>query len=338
MWDFFRQQNLRSANHWLLTLTFAFSPAPAFAAGTPSTPPITQKNAQAVAEDLNRKASDQSMQSSTTSAMKALMHFANSEMPSAVSNGMTAYGKYRNSENLDKLGDQNTLNEVSMVSFGNGASAASGVSKTPAKTNTSFRRLDPSFLRQGEAGKIADEFERQSGMKREDFLKEMSAVSEKKISRTDPQLMDKLLSRVESFASRIPNAQFRAKVEANIHKVPETVRTGLVAKAISTFSGFMAAASSDSAAHIHMPVATEAPKASPVAAAPTISVPEPELAAEVPSVAASSPTLVAPNQKTDMLGTVINEAIRTQAEDPSIFEIVTRRYRVVMPFFSKKAP
>ncbi|MGZ3713696.1 MAG: hypothetical protein ACXVBE_18155, partial [Bdellovibrionota bacterium] len=45
-------------------LAFCFLTIPALGAGTE----INQTNAQAVAEELNRKGSDQSMQSSTTSA------------------------------------------------------------------------------------------------------------------------------------------------------------------------------------------------------------------------------------------------------------------------------
>lgn len=308
-------------------------------------PVVTQTNAQQLAQDLNRKGSDDSMESSTTSAMKALMHFANSEMPSAVSNGMTAYGKYRNSENLDKLGDQNILNEVKMASMGGGP--VSGVSN--ARTGTSFRRLDPAFLRKGEAGKIADEFERQSGMKREDFLKELAAVSEKKISRRDPQLMDKVLSRFESFAAKIPNQEFRKKVEAGINRVPATVRNGLISKAISKFSGFFgggepAPAAGAAVSSVPAPASTtsttppaaEAPAAEASVAAADNMVPTQE-GDRLPSAVGGS-RLPPIDQRSDMLASTINAAIHTQSVEPTIFDIVSRKYREFTAVLGKKPP
>jgi hypothetical protein len=323
MWN-----NFRSASFSVALFLGALSNS-AGAAGTP----IDQTNAQAVAEDLNRKGSDQSMQSSTTSAMKALMHFANGEMPSAVNNGMTAYGKYRNSENLDSLGDQNVVNAASMASAG-----STGITKV-VKTNTSFRRLDPNFLRTGEAGKIADEFEQKSGMKREQFLKELSDVSEKKISRSDPLLMDKALSRLETFASHIPNAEFRGKIEKGINRVPATVRNGLIGKAIAKFAGFMAGGADTSAAPATTAKADGSGKAQGTEG-------KPEITEAAPSTASPTEAGIAPAENpssasngshpSDMFGSVIRDAIHTQAEELSIFEQVTRKIRTLSPELQKK--
>ncbi|MCO5142201.1 MAG: hypothetical protein M9962_03825 [Oligoflexia bacterium] len=198
---------------------------------------IDQNTAQNQAEQLNRIASDRSMENSTVFAMQALMDLSSANVPSAVKNGVNAYGKYRNSQGLDRIGDQTFNNSMSMSSAGGGQAK---------KTETTFRRLDPSFLHKGEAAKVAAEFEKRSGMKRETFLKEMSAISENKISKKDPQLVDKALSKFETFAAKIPNQEFRSNIEKTINMVPQTVRTGVIAKAVSQFSNLFSAVSSSS--------------------------------------------------------------------------------------------
>lgn len=293
---------------------------------------LNQTNAQTVAEDLNRKASDQSLQSSTTSAMKALMNLASANVPGAISNGMTAYGKYRNSENLDIMGDKNILNQAQMASAGTALPKVSAVSASPA--GTTFRRLDPAFLRKGEAAAVAAEFEKQTGMKREDFLAQLSTISENKIHSNDPQLMDKAFSRLEAFVAKIPNKDFRGKLQKGISMVPGTVRNGLVAKAISKFAGFMSGDSGEPAlaqkpAEAAAPVVAEAPAPAPEAVA--AAEPNREPAA---TVAMEAKTESAPDSG---LADVIHAAMDTQAAEPTIFEIVSRRYRIVTPLLSKSS-
>lgn len=355
---------LRALPPLALAGTLALCPGDALRAApvikAPSAPaaPLNQVTAQIESERLNRLASDKSLQHSTTHAMQALMKLASGNVPSAISSGMNAYGKYRNSENLDHLGDLNTIYAGNMSSVGAASPTAA------KKTDTSFRRLNPSFLNEGEFSKISAEFERKSGMKREDFLRHMSEISEKKISRNDPQLVDKLLSRYESFLAHIPNKEFRGKLEKGVKMVPNTVRKGLVAKAVAKFAGFFG--STPNPATVSLATPADQPEAGGAQAAAT------PAAADAPNSDISSESAQAegapaseeeamarmlagsgheepaavplplPEQAKEngRLRDMILDAMDTQdsqqgAGEPTIFEIVKRKYRQLSPVLQK---
>ncbi len=288
---------------------------------------VTQNTSFQTTDVTNRQASDQSLQHSTSYAMTALMDLGNLNVPSAVNNGMTAYGKYRNSETLDRLGDQNAYRSSALSSAG---SAAPAVMR---KTDTTFRRLDPSFLRQGKFNEVASEFEKRSGMKRETFLNQMSEISEKKIKRSDPQLVDKVIGRFESFISKIPNADFRANLEKGVKMVPESVRTGIISKAVQKFANPMNAATS--AAGNELPITPAENKAAPVAAekveTPVVAEAPMEPAAPVADLSASSRAPAAADDGKNPLGNIIQAAIDTQETEVSIFQQVSKKYRSLTP-------
>lgn len=190
----------------------------------------TQSNAQKQAEILNKQASDQSMQGATTSAMKALMHLADAQYSQAFANGYKSYGQYTNSTDLDDMANQNKALKTNLTSSG-GKSIQSG-----AVTHTSFRRLNPNFLNQGEAGKVAAEFEKKSGMKRTDFLNVLSAVSEQDVFSDDPNIIAKSFSKFDQFIKAIPNKSFRENLLHNVNKIPESIRTGALLKAITNLT------------------------------------------------------------------------------------------------------
>lgn len=197
-------------------------------------PPSSQADSYTDTYYKNAQGSDSSLQTSSIYAMQALMDLAGGKLTGAVKNGYNAYGKYRNSENLDRLKDQNAQLANAM------ASVDAGPTLPTERTNTTFRRLDTSFLHQGDAGKVADEFEKQTGMKRETFLTQMADVSEQKIKRSDPMMIDKAFSRFEGFLQKIPNQDFRKNAEKSIAMVPDTMRRGMVAQAVQKLAGMFA--------------------------------------------------------------------------------------------------
>jgi hypothetical protein len=318
-------------------------PAPALA--------VDQNTSFTDTDVKNRKASDDSLQHSTVFAMSALMDLSNLNIPSAVNNGMTAYGKYRNSETLDKLGDLNLMRAGSLASVG------SGVSGAPAgPTQTSFRRLDPGFLRKGKYGEIASEFERRSGMSRDKFLGHLSDVSEKKISRSDPQLMSKVFGRFENFVSQIPNPEFRGNLQKGVAMVPSSVRTGLVAKAVTRFSGIAGGASGANPSSDFSAASLAAAQTQPATDAAVANQPAAESGyipvtgeeEQVAAAASSSPSSREPasmslsrrlpgepEHGSNPLGNIVQAALETQGQDMTIFERVSRRYRIVTPLVSK---
>jgi hypothetical protein len=287
---------------------------------------VNQNTAYLDTDVKNRAASDTSLQHSTGYAMNALMDLGNLNIKSAVNNGMNAYGKYRKAETLDKLGDINFNQANAMSSVGaNGASAA------PRKTDTTFRRLDPSFLRKGEMNQVATEFEKKSGMPRETFLNQLSEVSEKKIRRSDPQLVDKVIGRFENFIAKIPNKDFRGNLQKGVGMVPQSMRTGIISKAVAKFSDMMAPSAAPG------PAAEQLASAAPAGGAPapeeegdyapfTGAASEPETTAEASREPASDTA-----EEANPLGNIIQAALDEQSQDPTIFQIVTRRYRLLTP-------
>lgn len=190
------------------------------------------------AASVNANGSDLSLQSSNTSAMRAILNLADMNIKGAVTNGYHAYGQYRNSENLDYASDMNKLNAISLSTVG--SSAESSQLNSFKITQTSYGRLNTNYLYQGEAAQVASEFEQRTGMSRESFQKYMAQAAETQISATDPQMLDKVMNRFQDFAAHIPNAQFRASIEKAINLVPNSARTGLLGQAIAKFDGMFA--------------------------------------------------------------------------------------------------
>ncbi|RZA09395.1 MAG: hypothetical protein EOP11_01825 [Proteobacteria bacterium] len=313
-----------------------------------------QVNSYINTDAKNRTGSDQSMQSSSTFAMSALMDLASFKIPAAVNNGMTAYGKYRNSETLDKLGDMNQANAASMASVGNGTGAGKLV-----KTQTSFRRIGTSFMKEGPAAEVAKEFEKRSGMSREKFMQHLSAVSEKKISRNDPQLVDKVLTRFEGFIADVPNAEFKGNLQKAVNMVPATVRTGLIGKAVAKFASVVSASNANTA-----PVSDIS--AADLASAGSANAPKPDAAEgkaaeatlagasaaadannravatdanQVPALGTSLAEVPGSRKGEDdanPLGNIVQAAITSQgqAKDVTIFQQVSRVYKNMAGFFS----
>ena len=304
----------------LVFLFFAVLP-PAFA---------DQNTAFLETDKKNRAGSDESLKHSTVFAMSALMDLGNLNIPAAVNNGITAYGKYRNSGTLDRLSNENMLNSASMSSAGTEAPTINFI-------KTTFRRLDPSFLRSGKYSQVAEQFEKKTGMKREQFLTKLSDVSEKKLKKDDPQLAQKALQEFEGFISAIPNQSFRANLQKGVNLVPKTIRTELIAKAVTKFSSVSPpsgnsqgaqreTASAPAAAAISVPAASSS---GPLASAPPETPQEPGAA---PDPALASPIAEAqPSEQKNALQNVIVAALDTQGEEPSIFQQVSRKYRSLTP-------
>lgn len=306
-------------------------------------------------DQKNRVASDDSMKSSTTFAMSALMDLASLKIPAAVNNGMTAYGKYRNSETLDKLGDLNQARAASMASIGNGT----GSGKIE-KTQTSFRRLGTGFLREGPAAEVAAEFEKRSGMTREKFMQHLSSVSEKKISRNDPQLVDKVLTRFEGFIADIPNPEFKGNLQKAVNMVPSTVRTGLIGKAVAKFASVVSAANASSSTVSDVSAAdlgaagaaaTAAAPAPAAASASGLGGSDAESGSGASRAVAAADGNVVPTLGTSLtelpnsrgsdgaanpLGNIVQAAITSQgqAKDITIFQQVSRVYRNMTGYFT----
>lgn len=331
-----------------ISISFAIAGLSAFSerALAAASTSVNQQTAQEQAEAINRRGSDQSLESSTTYGMQALMDLSSLNIPGAINNGTQAYGKYRNSEDMDELGDQQRALRNSMGSGGSSVGSKS-------ETETTYRRLNSQFLYEGKAGEVAAEFEKRSGMKREAFLQELSTISENKIDPDDPRLVDKVVSRFEAFTAKIPNAQFRANIEKGISMIPASARTGLIAQGIQKFSSYLA--DSGSGANSMKSASMGSIEDKGLSAKTASKKDEPSQDKAKPAVAAAAapqkgkslndlkPLLIGLNDDNmgdpKELNKIVQDAIDTQKKDDedSIFVQVSKRYRMVTPQLAKSA-
>ena len=355
--------NLYSALRVLLLsgLLFGSAEAKSPRSGTGASAPLNQRDTQVSTYETSDRGSDDSLRNSAVYAMQALMDLANTKLPSAMKNGYNAYGKFRNAEDLDRLKDHAAAQANNLGSVG-----SDPVLKVPAKTNTSFRRLNPSFLREGEAAKISAEFERQTGMKREDFLVQIADVSERKIRRSDPMMIDKALSNFESFLHKIPNAEFRKRAEKNIALVPDSMRRGIIAQTVQKFADFFASSGPNSGPstveasllELNQPQASKPNENRAPSPASTLAEASPQASGkegsksekENPRIPAAKGSAVMDGRGEEGIDRVVVAAIRSQTNspvfaspsdgesprnqdnsEPSIFQQVSSRYRTLTP-------
>ncbi len=330
----------------LLPLLIFFSVGTAdLSVAAPATETLSQADAQKIAAQVNELGSDQSLRSSATTAMQALIKFGDRDITGAIGSAYQAYGKFKNSENLDRLRKQGLLTKAAM-----GSAGSSNLTESEAAflgSSTSFRRLNPSFLSSGEDGKVAAEFEKKTGIPRNNFLSTLTSVAENKLYASDPALAEKIDSEFENFTAKIPNSEFRAKVIAAADLVPKLSRHKLVMQSVQKFlllaSEFRSEISGGEAPKPGQPPpqneAGRNPAATPGGAVETT--PSKEVYALLHPISLNYDELDAElgpgGQKLD---SVVKGAIEFGSENETIFQIVSRRYRIMAPSLmqQKRAP
>lgn len=334
--------------------------APCFGARAAELPPnLTQAEAQELAGRVNSAGSDRSLQSSTTKAMQALIQFNDSDIPGAVKSAIRAYGSFKTSEDLDRARKINILKKAGLGS--SGTLTVSEEDGAFLASRTSFRRLDPQFLEKGEAAKIAEEFEKKTGIKRKDFLEQMANASEAKLFVNDPKLFEKAQADFNAFVEKIPNAEFKAKVKSAVGLIPDLTKNQLLATAVQKAVALAAKtmpSDSDLALVEKAQIAVGPPN--PAAAPPAnreLAAVAPATKAESPGeVVAAAPASVKEGEKEDakddaigsltsdqmartygretgnpLLAGVVRAAMGEAKDDDTIFRIVSKKYREVTP-------
>lgn len=305
-------------------LLLCFPPSPAHA--------YDQAEAQKTAAKTNNTGSDDSMEAATTSAMTAMMNLAALNIPGAFSNGYKAYGQYINSEKLDDL-EAKTLSRKNIMGSVAGGTRGAPSSVTPKATT--FSRLDPSFLHKGKAAEVADEFERQSGMKREEFLRQLGAATDSDISYEDPALLQKLEARYNLFTNSVPNKDFRNGLEKASSLFPSSARS----EALGRLSAMYFDAWKGGGVTAAAPQLADANLAPLPSLTPTTNTATPE-PAETRAPASAS---VAVATNTDADGIFIGIGGNSQdalkdflgaddgSENDSLFKKISKRYRALTP-------
>ncbi|MGZ3736255.1 MAG: hypothetical protein ACXVC0_14910, partial [Bdellovibrionota bacterium] len=259
--------------------------------------------------------------------------------------GYKAFGEYRTSQDLDRDRMRNRIHQIDL--FTSNLTVNSPVPAWAASTEdyrTTYARLDPHFLREGEAGKIADEFEKKSGMSREHFLKRMAETSESAISADDPNLTSKVMKRFSRFVDEIPNEEFRNRVQEQIDNTSGSSRTAMIMNGAKHVFEVLAAKGINlghKLADLKNTDSAEPDRAPAAVAAPAASSPDAVQASHHEEVAPNFIEHMAPRDADfrgldhekfagDPLGRIMQTALDEQAET-TIFKQVSNRYRAIAP-------
>lgn len=340
---------------------------------------VDQQNAQHLNAYTNAKGSDDSIDEATRNAMKAFMNLAALNIPGAISKGYQAYGNYLNSEKMDDLEARSKVNRNIMSSVGTGmgpGGKASGIlgDKEVTSDVTGARKvysqMDTGFLYKGETGEVAAEFEKKSGMKREDFFKHMAAGLDSRPTWDDPQLMQKLEGHFNNFKNAVPNKEFRDGLETAQNTIPNFARNKIMGeiaefyaeaqKGWNKFRGGPETMVADSGAGAPADAGREiAALGSPVPvsaeAASAVSAPGGAAGSGDPQVSAA--VLAAANAKgvrkvarpddgmfigirgdsKDALKDILSGPPVVSGEQESLFKTISKRYRILTPALLGKA-
>jgi hypothetical protein len=255
---------------------------------------------------------------------------------------------------MDDLEAKAKSNKNTLLSIGNSSVTGTGSAGVKsgsgeASTVTSFSRLKSDFLYKGEAAAVADEFEKRTGMKRDEFLMHLGSATDARLNFDDPQLMSKLEQRFQAFKARVTNKEFRAGLDKAESFFPQPVREKLLGEIQSFYvnswkndkPGGTALASaaaippSNESVADNAPSTTAAPDADNTKETPKFRT----LASESKPTPASGEKLglfIGLNNNSDALKDLFQSA-GIDADEDSIFKIVSLRYRKLAPVLIGKA-
>ena len=320
---------------------FIFCLWPLAALAGPGDPAPSQADAYREAGAVHLNGADESLRDSTGKAMRALVALGDRDLVGAVSQAYKAYGAFRGAENLDVARKREILARASMASAG-----TSNLSEEEVhflQSSTSYRRLDPTFLEKGEYAKVAEEFEKKTGMNRADFLSMLTNFSEKKILTGDPKLFEKVEREFDSALDTIPNAAFREEARGASSQVSKSQQQGLLAKAVSALSqaaSSMLAGNSKVPPVTMPPVKDRAPAGKPSGESKEAKAEPPVAANEEKADEWTDATLslmkdpivnAADDKGGSKFDGAISAAIEGSEQEETIFHRVTKRYRLLTP-------
>ena len=209
-------------------------------------------------------------------------------------------------------------------------------------SSTSYRRLDSAFLSSGEDAKVAEEFERKTGIQRKDFLEMLAGLSENKLYASDPQLAEKVDAQIERFVAKIPDSEFKEKVAKALELVPSLSRHKLLVQAVQNMvtvaRGFSSSTSPSGPAPASVPpaqAATQSARAPASAENGDGAVPAKKAAAEeilldVTGQLNNDEMAKADDSKVESkIDGVVLAALSDDPGAETIFERVSRRYRML---------
>lgn len=171
----------------------------------------TQAGAQAEAQAVYEKAADESLRASAVQGMRAFTQFGKGSWAGAWKSGVEAFRAY---DRAGKLDDARNAAAKKAWSLGDKKQPA------PPPVKTTFSRLDPGFLKQGEAAAAAAELEKVTGIRPTRFLGRLAKASDDPVEWSDPRLGAKLLARVEDASSELREGKFKAMFRGALKAFP----------------------------------------------------------------------------------------------------------------------
>lgn len=334
---------------------------------------INQKDAGGYASNNYYNGSGDSKDEGVRNGMRALNRLASLDIGGAIHYGYKGYGNYINSQRMDDLDTnswraKNSLNSVenNMITGGAGGGGydyvnpigpekeaakvpkgASAGASSNGESNVTSRKLgdmDRSFLYRGETGEVAAEFEKRSGMSRETLFNELAAAEASGLSWDDPNVMDKMESRYQSFIAKIPNKEYRDNIE-KMHSLFNLAKKTQVLQEAAAFYNKMRWGDGDAQVASAAGAISLPPGAAIEAAA--ASDPAPERAPASTAEAAAAPVKTddgkLPKLPREQMGMYLgldgahgDDLKDIIGQEDTLFRVVSKRYRKLTPMMIGK--
>lgn len=205
---------------------------------------INQQDSMTHGSNNYNNGSDDSKDEGVRNAMRALNNLAALNIGGAITYGYRGYGNYINSQKMDDLDDRarrlkGTMNSVNNNTVGGGAnrapaSAASQGSSVTGNPSKRMSDMDRSFLYRGETSEVAAEFEKRSGMSREELFNHIASAADSGLSWDDPNLLEKVDERYKAFITRVPNKDFRGGIE-KAYSMFDAVKRSQIVEEVAAF-------------------------------------------------------------------------------------------------------
>lgn len=325
----------------------------------PAAADTTQANSQGTAAQTNHKGSDDDIDEATSNGVMALMNLAALNIPGAFAKGYEAYGNYLNSNKMDDLEAKTKALKGTMNSIGtdqasnlNGIQPNAAANANSEVSGTVFKkRVSPENLRSGKAAVLSAEFEKRTGMSREELLMHFNSAVDAKLNYNDPDLLNKLETRFHAFRDRIPNKEFREGLQKAEDLFPQPMKQKVLGEIMafynSSISGgkpdakLAAAGAAGAGAVADVKIISAEKPAAVAAAAQEGSDTErpaenrrPASAIDDLPVAARADPLLGLNGDGEVLKNYLNAAAASE-DEITIFRQVTARYRKITPKLTK---
>jgi len=237
-----KQQLKQLATLWLCALLAA---PPALARDYNYNKDMTQQDAMGYGSNNYWNGSGDSKDEGVRNGMRAMGRLASLDIGGAIHYGYKGYGNYINSQKMDDLDarawkKKNTMNSVTNGMIGGAKGGGSGTTagdayssvgpqseaaKMPSGSNgkstnsesaitgNKWKDMDKGFLYRGETAEVAAEFEKKTGMSREEFFDHVANAADSNLSFDDPNLMNNLEQRFQAFKGAVRNKDFKDKLD-----------------------------------------------------------------------------------------------------------------------------